>query len=181
MVSLMTRQCPPDGAFINLVSHWDVPLISGRPISQTIVEPFEFELDLDNDGQRLPTFFTTPAFVATETFCRHLREAGVDNLQEYRATIANPETGETFDHYRVLNIVGLVACADAAASDVSKLGPDLHFYNEIIVSAAAVPRDIQIFRLAEDPTKIIVDDRLLAFLRTKGYTDIYAEPLAERA
>ena len=181
MFSMITRMCAKDGATIDQVSHWDLPLLSGRPIDGVVSKPIEFEIDLDNDGRRMPTFFTTPAFVATDAFCRDLHAAGVDNTQVYPAVIRNTDTGETFEDYRVLNIVGLIACVDMEASEVSQLGPGLSFLQEIVLREDVVPGSVRVFRLAEDPTKIIVANQVLDTLKRKGYEDIYSEPLTSKA
>lgn len=177
MVSLMARQCPVDGALVDQVTHWEVPLISGRPITSEVAEPIEFEIDLDSEGRRMPTFFTTPAFLVKNSFYQDLLSFGVDNLQAYRATITNTETGECWNDYRVLNVVGLIECADVSASDVSRLGPDLLFFNSVTVDKDALPGDLLVFRLGEDPTKIIVADRTVTAIQDKGYDDIYFEKL----
>lgn len=176
MCYLMTRQIPPDGALVDLGSHSLVNFASGVKLDPGFKEPVEFEVDLDLEGRRMPTFFTVPAFLAKRAFYEHLQAGGADNVDAYRALIQNGETGERWEDYVVLNIVGLVSCADMAASEYAELGPGINVIDEIVVDPARVT-GLQIWRLAEDPLQILISERLYEHLRAAGYDDVYFEKL----
>ena len=172
----MTRMIAEDGAMIDLKSHWDLSFISGRRFPKDIGGPVLFDLDLDIEGRRMPTFFTTPALVAKKSFYSDLVDAGVDNIDVYPCVITLPETGEKNSEYQVLNIVGLCSCANMDASEYSTLGPSIHIIDELVIDRQRLP-DALMFRLAEDSGKIIISDPLYRFLSRRSYGDIFFEKI----
>jgi hypothetical protein len=174
---VMKSQLVGDEALIDLRSHWDRNFFRAKPFGPAFPVPVLFKIDTDSEGRRMPTLFTTPALVARRAFYDLLVAAGVDNVESYPAHIANPESDETFEDYRLLNIVGRVACADLAASNAAELGPGIRVIDEPVLRKQAL-QDALIFRLAEDPVQIVVSDALAARIRAAGYDDVYLEKLA---
>ncbi len=166
-----------DEALIDLRSHWDTNFFRGAAFDPQFPVPVRFRIDIDSEGRRMPTLFTTPALVARGAFHDLLVSAGVDNVESYPAVIDNPESGEVHEDYRVLNIVGLLACADLGAQPGVELGPGIRVIDEPVLRKQAL-RDALIFRLAEDPVQIIVSDGLAKRIRAAGYTDVFLEKLA---
>ena len=165
-----------DEALIDLGSHWDTNFFRGRPFGPGFPVPVRFEIDVDSEGRRMPTLFTTPAFVTRKAFYELLAGAGADNLESYPALIRDPESGETFEDYCLVNIVGQIACADLGAKPGVELGPGIRVIDEPVLRKQAL-RDAMIFRLAEDPIQIIVSDALAARIRAAGLQDVYLEAL----
>jgi hypothetical protein len=173
----MKSQLNGDEALIDLASHWETNFFAGRAFREDFPVPVRFKIDVDGDGRRMPSIFTTPAFVGRDSFHRLLVAAGVDNVDSYPAVILDPQSGKTVDDYLVLNILGLVACADLAAKPGFELGPGMRVIDSPVLRKQAV-RDALIFRLAEDPIQIILSDALAARIRAAGIGDIYLEQLA---
>ena len=46
-----------------------------------------------------------------------IRNAGVDNLEYFPAILFDSNTGKKYENYSVINIVGLIACADLENSN----------------------------------------------------------------
>lgn len=173
---LLKRLFRGDGALVDLQSHWDTKFFSGHRLANPLGVPVELDIDLDSDGRRMPTFFTTPAFIARRAFFEWLRAAGVDNIEACPAIIRNRESGESFEDYLVLNILGRVSCADLGANPGVELGPGIRVLDEPVIVRSAM-RDFLMFLLAEDPLQIILADSLAEQLRASGIDDIYLEPL----
>lgn len=172
----MTRRVAEDGAMIDQTSHWEVDFFAGRRFEPDFESPVTFDLDTDIEGRRMPTFFTVPAFVAQREFASVLSSAGVDNIDIYPARIDDPETGATFTEYVLINIIGSLSVADLSASEVSELGPGMRMIDKIVLKDRA-PREVQMFRLAEDPLKIIVSDAVATAVRSASLNDVYLERL----
>ncbi|MCH9687512.1 MAG: hypothetical protein K0V04_39120 [Deltaproteobacteria bacterium] len=172
----MTRKLPPDGALVNLTSHWEESFVSGRLLSTKFSPPVLFDLDAE-DGRVMPTFFVSPALLVRRSFAEALRNAGVDNIDTYEAIIRDPENEVTITDYQVLNIVGLVSCADMEESKVESLGEGINVIDTVVIDSTRVA-DVSLFRLAEDPINIVISDELHDQIVRMGYDDIYFEQLA---
>lgn len=162
---------------IDLRSHWDYDLNSGRPVGPGFHGPVSFEIDLDSPGRDMPTIFTTPGFVARKRFVADLKGSGVDSVDVYPVVIADRETGQVYTDYEFVNIVGLVSCADMAQSECMALGPGINVIDKLVLDAQRTA-DLLMFRLAEDPLQIVVAQRVVDYLLARGYTDLYLEHLA---
>ena len=167
------------GALIDQISHWDDNLFSGSKLPPDFETPVAFEIDLDTEGRRMPTLFMTPAFVTRRAFHDALLAAGVNNVDAYPAVIQNTETGEEFTDYLFLNVVGRVRCADMAASEYKAIGPGINLIDRVVVEESKLP-SVHIFRLDEDPLKVVISDRLYERLGDAGFDDIYYQPVVVR-
>lgn len=176
MPYLLAPMISDDSALIDQASHWDDPLDSGRKLDPSFTPPVLFTVDADVPGRTMPTFFTTPAFVATTRLREDLLAAGADNIDAYPADIRDPETGQAIPGYEFLNIVGMVSCADMERSDSASLGPGIDVVNTIVLDGSRIP-DLHIFRLAEDPIQIVVSDQVHDYLVRREYPDLYLERL----
>jgi hypothetical protein len=117
-----------------------------------------------------------PAFLAERKVYDTLVAAGVDNVDAYPAVIQNTDTGEQFDDYFFLNVIGVVACADLANSDYAELGGGSRIIDGVAIKADRLP-SAHLFRLAEDQLKIVVSDQVQSRLLAAGFTDIHFEPV----
>lgn len=176
MPYVLSPQISDDTALFDLASHWDVGFIGGRPLPEGFTPPVKFNLDVDLSGRMLPTFFTTPAFAARKSFAELLKKCGIDNIEVCPAVIHNPESGETIDDYVVINIVGLVACADLQANPGADLGPDLRMIDSPVLRKSALGNALM-FRLAEDSLQIVIADSVAERIRAAGIEDAHLEKL----
>jgi len=164
-----------DTALIDLSSHWDYSFISGQEFDSKFLEkgPVLFNLDLDSPGRSMPTLFTSPAFVTRKVFVDDLRHLGIKNLQVYSTHIRNPESGEVNSDHQLVNIIGRISCAHIKQSEVMNLGDEINVIDKLVLDAARLPA-LPIFRLAEDPVQVIVNQPVAEYLQNR-YTDLYLE------
>ena len=118
--------------------------------------PSHFELG------KIPIFSTQ--------FVDALKSGGVDNIQTFPAVIIG-EDGTEWKDYHAVQIIGLVRCANLDESDyqiiapaVDESMPPLCDFDELEVDPEKVPTDIKLFRLAEQPSWILVNEPLLDWL-----------------
>ena len=143
--------------------------ISGDPILTPIPEPLEFEADPDEPLEP-KELYNMDVLLMSDRLVAALQEAGVDNLQVYRALIRAPESRRTWSNYAVVNVVGAVQCADLTRSEYVAHGPpiiDVDFDSLVIDEEKAGGQ--LMFRLAEDLTAILVHDRVKDHLLARGF------------
>lgn len=106
-----------------------------------------------------------------------LRSTGVDNLQSFPAIVERPDTGETFEDYLVINVLGLVSCAVLKQSEIDPLG-ELHYFHKLVIDRART-HELLLFRLAEYPPTILIHDRVATKLLEGGFAGLVIEPVVE--
>jgi len=94
----------------------------------------------------------------------------VSNIQYFDATLSNPLTGEVRHDYKAFNIVGLVACADMAASQLmgtssSTMG-DADFHS-LVIDESKTGGALMV-RLAENMSAIVVHKQLKDAITAAG-------------
>ena len=92
------------------------------------------------------------------------------------AVLTNPVTGETFENYLAVNVVGLVSCADLAKSDARPLA-HVQYFLKLEIDPGK-PRDALMFRLAESPMEIIVYEKVAKAIKKGRFTGIVLEPVS---
>lgn len=172
MFYILNQRTSDELAFLSQNSHWDTNFFGGEAFPADFAIPVQFEIDLDSDGRRMPTLFTTPALIVRREFHELLVGAGVDNLDAYPALIQNTESGEQIQDYVVLNILGNISAADLGANPGFELGPGIRVLDEPVLRREAV-RDALMFRLAEDPIQIVVAEKIAQKIRAAGLADVH--------
>ena len=173
------RNLTGHGALIKKVSHWDVNLNKGVKLPADFETPVTFKVDQSTEGREMPTLFMVPTFVARRKFFDALVAAGVDNVDAYPAVIRDESAGKEWKDHLFLNVVGVVSCADLAASESHELGPDIRIVDRIVMERGKVPK-AHIFRLAEDKLRVVISDRVHERLRDAGFDDVYFQPVEVR-
>ena len=86
--------------------------------------------------------------------------AGVDNIDYFPVTLRDQKNGELDTEYLLANVLGLVDCVDMQKSKVEhwESGMGFDFLSMAIDPAKA--RGFKLFRLKDDPTKVIIDEEL---------------------
>jgi len=151
--------------------------ISGRVISVPVPQPLEFVVEPDEDDQEpeepgeLLELYQYSVVLMTERLVEALGQAGVDNLQVFQARIRDPRTGQVATNYRVVNVVGVVSCADLRLSKYAPPeGPpiiDVSFDSLVIDEKRAGGQ--LLFRLAESLSAIVVHQRVRDHLLARGF------------
>lgn len=155
------------------VSSW----IAGRLIDVPVPQPLEFTVERDEDDPDpdepgvLLEMYQDSGVVMTERLVQALGAAGVDNIQVFDAVIRDPKTGHVTTDYKVVNVIGVVACADLGSSTFKASGGapiiDVSFDSLVIDEERAGGQ--LLFRLAESLSAIIVHDRVKRHLLASGF------------
>jgi hypothetical protein len=131
------------------------PWICGRKLSFPVPEPLLYTLG-PGPGDLLP-MYDQPEPLMRQDLLDALQEAGVDNLDLYRAVVRDPFTGRAREDYWGFNVLGLVASAvenPAVTIDEAKTG-GLLFY-----------------RLAEVPSIIVVDETVRRAIQRRAIAGV---------
>jgi hypothetical protein len=99
--------------------------------------------------------------------------AGASNLQVFPAVIRNTHSGEELQTYSVVNIVGLVACANAAKSEGVPLADSTYFLR-LLIDPAKVG-GASVFRLQESLLDVIVNETLATAMKNGQFTNLVLE------
>lgn len=150
--------------------------ILGQPIDASVPEPLEFTVRTDEDDQSpdkpgvLLEMYQESYVLMTDRLVTALGEAGVDNLQVFDAVIRDPRAESSVTNYKVVNVIGVVACADLGKSTYTSSGApliDVSFDSLVIDEKRA--GGLLLFRLAESLSAIIVHERVKSHLLAKGF------------
>ena len=142
-------------------------ILGGRIIKQDLLPPLVYEIDFPNDVE-LPHFLTGGTVLASQRLINLLRSQGVENFQAFHAELLNPDTGKKWSQYYLFNVIGLIKAANMDKSDYDELMPaspdginiPLVAFNKISIDKSKT-RDTLMFRLAEDPTVLIVHEKIV--------------------
>lgn len=127
---------------------------------QVPLEPVRLTIKPGRENAPLPSFLSQPLPVMSKALLEVLEEAGVSNIDAYKAEIYNSDEQLVSDQYVIANIIGLVAAADLEKSKYDEDQP-----NKIIAMSfdalsidAAKAHGFLMFRLAESPTTIVLHE-----------------------
>ena len=134
------------------------------------------EIDEDDVGGTLPTFYEDPAVIGKVDFYEALKEIGIHNIEVHDVEIRDEVNNKIIKGYLILNIIGVVNCAVLDHSEVKTLGPGMNVIDNLIINSSKV-KGLDLFLEANDTDNIIISERVYKHLQSKGYTDIYFEKL----
>lgn len=159
-----------DRASIGRVPKFEgVNWLHGKMIEKRIPEPIEIELNPEFPGVMVP-MFDPGILLFSDEMIAALRDAGVDNLQCFEATIHDPISGRDYCNYKAVNIIGLVSCADLAKSKcrVESGSPIIDVdFDSLVIDEKRTGRALM-FRLAECVTAILVHEKVRQHLEARG-------------
>lgn len=128
-------------------------------ITVPVPEPVEFLVD--HTSKHPPTDFVTSYMpVFSDRLVQAFRNAGVTNIQMFKSILRNPDTGETWDAYQVINVLGEVACADLDNSVYDDPEGMAYEFEKLVIDTDRADGAL-LFRLAECKHMIIVNDSVL--------------------
>jgi uncharacterized protein DUF1629 len=155
----------------------------GQPFTQSLAEPVVFAVD--NTDEHPPRGMEGIAIpVWSGALLRCLQGAGVDNLQVFHAILRN-EAGREWRDYFAVNVLGAVSCM-AKSSEARRVAgrpsgmPFMKVHKLVINPARAA--GLELFRLAEAPTMLLMHQRLYDVLQKNAPPEgwgITARPVAE--
>lgn len=129
-------------------------LINGTKISDPIDAPFIFKTSAKKDDI-LPDFWGNGFPAMSKRFVTLLNEAGVDNLQTFPALVKSETDGTVWDNYFLVNILGLIQCADLSHSVYTEIFPGNYDFEELAIDTEKA-QGCLLFRLEESPNTIII-------------------------
>ena len=151
--------------------------------SWTVPIPEPLELTVFEEGDFLP-YYDDPFPIIKKSLLKVIREAGVDNLDDYAVEITNPFDGTVNNDYRAINIIGAIKAIDEGASfgeelDESGSGLAGKFYSRIILDESKINGQL-LFRLEEKPSYIVVDESLKEAIEAEENPEFFIfKPLFE--
>lgn len=110
-----------------------------------------------------------------------LRAAGVTNLDCYEAQLADASGKVLTAPYHAVNIVGLVAAADQGQSEKHPLSDyPMTEFTRLVIDAQAT-RGSKLFRLADNPSFVIIDEDVKRALDAADLVNVRALSLDNRS
>lgn len=134
-------------------------LRGGLMASTTNRDPLLLDLALESGsfrGQIIDGLLT----LYRSKLCNALIDFGIDNVQYYPVVLRDQETGKTEDDYFLVNIIGLLDCVDMDKSEVNWWPSGMGFDFVSMAIDEVKTQGLSIFRLKDDPTKVLISDDL---------------------
>jgi hypothetical protein len=190
MYYVMTCPSPPAGDHALLTYDSDHPRrswasgnkFSSNPTDPTFrqppPEPVRAEVMRGYAGI-MAEFWDDPVPLMTKRLHKALQDAGVGNLDSYKAEIFDPHTNTTDTNYVAFNIVGKIAAADLTRSVVAPSSQETMIAMDLDSLAIddLAARGSLLFRLAESVNAIIVHESVKKHLEANGIDTLtFIEP-----
>jgi hypothetical protein len=128
--------------------------IHGKMITIPVDNPMIFTTNA-KAGDAMIDFQDGSFPVMSKRFLEIMKASGVDNLQTFPIIIKSEEDDTIWDNYFIVNILGMIACADLSKSTYDEIMPGFYSFDELAIHAEKA-KDTLLFRLQEDPTTIIM-------------------------
>jgi hypothetical protein len=170
------RRLTNESVVIDPTSHEEYTLWDGARLDPSVPTPWTFEIDTKISGTEMPSLFMNETLFIKELYQAFVA-AGVDNLETYPAVIINPDTGAEHHNYLVVNVIGLVACADMQASQYAELA-DSYVFRQLVIHPERTGGALM-FRLAESPPRILISDQVVSKLPRERFPDMVLTEVLE--
>ncbi|RYY75447.1 MAG: hypothetical protein EOO52_08590 [Gammaproteobacteria bacterium] len=149
----------------------DGSVLAGKMTDGNKLPELVYEINVPDD-QSCPHFMTGEAVIVSKQFIDALLSMSVQNFQSFPAVLVNPDTGKKRGNYFLFNVLGLIKAADLSQSSFDMLmegdpeGVDVPLvaFNHLVLDAKKI-RSLKMFRLAEDPTSLIIDETVVNGLK----------------
>jgi Immunity protein family (Imm11) len=155
------------------------PWYHGHKLKITFPTPLDYVLEKDPDDPEdcnIKMLYDNKAIpVMHNTLVEALQSTGVNNLELFPARITNPNTGKVHEDYQAFNVVGLVSAADLENSTLMNEADtptllDTDFDSLVIDESKTM--GFRLFRLAENCSAIVVDEKVKAAIEERGIPGI---------
>lgn len=158
----------------------DEPWTEGARLTRPPAEPLVFTLDR-GEGDPGAVYAGGLVPVWSEALVAAMREAGADNLEAFPAVLRDPGSGKEWTGYRAVNVVGCVAGVDFERSGLDRSSIEgLALYPSWFVLAEPELAWFRLFRLAESPDLVVVDERVREAVERRGVAGVtFVEPGSE--
>jgi hypothetical protein len=163
-------------AYVVAVKRPRKSLIRGRPIDPANESPpFKYRYQ-DPTKSQLFDYYPVPDLMSKRLVAA-LESAGVDNLQKFEAELVDEATGQVNTDFWVVNIIGLVECADLNSSKSSELGSSYYFHELVIDPSKA--QGLLMFRLAQSAIAILVHQKVASAIEQGKFRGVTLTALRE--
>jgi hypothetical protein len=167
-----------DSGYVQKEDNQHEPLMNGAIVDENeLILPWPFTVKPPEEGLKMSDYYPG-AKIMSNRLVSILQSLGVDNLQTFPAVIKNKQTDELINNFLVINVIGMVSCANVAASESTPLA-DVNFFNKLVIDPKRA-RGLFMFRLAESRMDIIVIDKIAKAINDGNFKDIVLEPLEEK-
>lgn len=156
-----------------------VPWLSGARLARALPEPIRCRLD-PKHGTDLPDVFLTGIPLFSERLIGAIKTGGADNFDSYLVEISGSAGGTVLKNYKAVNIIGKIEAADLTKSSFDPRSERfLVEFHRLVVDAKKV-RGANLFRLAENPLKIVISERVKTALDAVPLVGVQLKPLDGR-
>lgn len=164
--------------YLELEENECISLILGKLIKEDdLVLPYPFKIRVNpRHGLEMSDFYPNRN-VMSKRLVAALQSAGVDNLQVFPAEIVNKLTGEVINDFVVVNVIGIISCADLSGSDVTRLA-DVNYFHKLVINPKRTNGAL-LFRLADSRLDIIISGQVADIIGKEKFRNLILEPLQE--
>lgn len=173
---LIAEKALVNGTIIFKKNNILTPLKTGHQLLDNFTPPLICNLDNEHLNGVLPTFYMSPAIIGKKQFYQDLLDCGVDNIEAQPVVIKDTVNDREYTDHLLLNILGLVSCADLDQSDYAALGEEMMVIDELVLKKSNIG-DLNMFLIREDTDCIVISEQVHSYLTSKEYEDIYFEEL----
>lgn len=144
-------------------------VMQGRYIDPEKLPELVFEHSFPT-GEAIPHFLTGGTVLASKRLIDVISNIGVDNYQAFPVVLINTESREVRKDYYLFNVLGLLSATDTDSSkydEIMKGDGELPLvaFKEMVIDSKKIHGQ-KMFRLAEEPISLIVDQDIVAALKT---------------
>jgi hypothetical protein len=129
-------------------------------------------------GTRFPDYFDTTVPVMSGRLLAALKGAGIDSIDEYPVTLKRIDTGQEYEGYTAVNLIG---CVDAVDLTQSKFR--LRFGKPYFTGAVAIDSDkakgFDAFRLLKGPGFMVLSERVAERVRSENLEAVMLQPTTD--
>lgn len=157
---------------IDISSHGDFDFTLGARFGADFPEPVLFDVDPDVGGIRIPTLFL-PEPVFRADFLTALRKAGAANIDDYAVRISGATGVECAfsENYRVINIIGILDCADLSRSEYEE-AEGMKFFDRLVIDASRA-QGAGFFRVVHAQEYMVISQALADQLDLSSFPDVH--------
>lgn len=161
-------------AYVTRVAGSSGSLVRGRFIDPADEQlPFRYTYR-DPTGKPLYDYYSGKSLMSKRLIAA-LEKAGVDNLQQFETELVDETTGAVRNDYSIVNIVGLVSCANIEESTTSELGSSYYFH-DLVIDPRKIG-DLLMFRLKESMINVLVEEKVAQAIKSGDFRGVLLTPV----
>jgi hypothetical protein len=162
--------------YLEQEANQDETLILGALVKEEeLVLPYPFTIRVNpRHGLEMNDFYPNRK-VMSKRLVATLQSAGVDNLQIFPAEIKHNLTGEVIHDFVVVNIIGMVWCADLSKSDTTPIA-DVNYFHKLAIDPNKTKGTLM-FRLADSRIDVIVAEQVAKLIEKGNFHNLILEPI----